>query len=119
MGFVCLLRIELFFPESGSLKGKRKELQSLKAQLRRRFGAAVAETDHHDLWQRATLAAAVVGRDAGAASEGAAAVERFVRGRFPDGVHVERALASSEELIGARGLERSLTGVPGAPETRG
>ena len=50
--FVCLIRIHLHFPENGSLKGKRKELQSLKAQLQRRFGASVAETDHHDLWQR-------------------------------------------------------------------
>ena len=63
--FVCLLRIHLHFPENGSLKGKRKELNSLKAQLQRRFGAAVSETDHHDLWQRATLSAALVGRDPG------------------------------------------------------
>ena len=100
MGFVCVLTIELHFPESGSLKGKRKDLQSVKAQLARRFGAAVAETDHHDLWQRATLTAAIVGRDAGAASEAAASVERFVRARFPDGVHIERGLVSSDELIG-------------------
>ena len=53
MSFVCVLEIQLHFPDNGSLKGKRKELSSLKAQLQRRFGAAVAETDHHDLWQRA------------------------------------------------------------------
>ena len=44
MSFVCLLEIQLHFPDNGSLKGKRKELSSLKAQLQRRFGAAVAET---------------------------------------------------------------------------
>ena len=37
----------------------------MKAQLQRRFGAAVAETDHHDLWQRSELSAALVGREAG------------------------------------------------------
>ena len=58
MSFVCLLEIHLHFPDNGSLKGKRKELSSLKAQLQRRFGAAVAETDHHDLWQRSELTAA-------------------------------------------------------------
>lgn len=100
MAFVCLLRIELHFPENGSLKGKRKEIQSVKAQLQRRFGAAVAETDHHDLWQRATLSVAVVAREAGGAAESAAAVERFVRGQFPDGVHVERGLVSADELLG-------------------
>ena|SRR5688500_18900101 len=107
MGFVCVLTIELHFPDSGSLKGKRKDLQSVKAQLARRFGAAVAETAHHDLWQRATLTAAVVGRDVGAASDAAASVERFVRGRFPDGVHIERRLVSSDELIGELGGPRA------------
>ena len=80
MSFVCLLEIELHFPPNGSLKGKRKELSSLKAQLQRRFGAAVAETDHHDLWQRATLTAALVGREAGPLRDAAASLERFVLG---------------------------------------
>ena len=63
MSFVCILEIHLHFPENGSLKGKRKELLSLKAQLQRRFGASVAETEHQDLWQRSTLSVALVGRD--------------------------------------------------------
>ena len=61
MSFVCLVEIHLHFPENGSLKGKRKELVSLKSQLQRRFGASVSETAHHDRWQRATLTAALVG----------------------------------------------------------
>jgi uncharacterized protein len=99
MSFVCLLEIHLHFPENGSLKGKRKELQSLKAQLQRRFGAAVSETDHHDLWQRATLSAALVGREAGTVAEAAARLERYVESQFPDGVRLERALLSAEELL--------------------
>src|SRR6516165_10602431 len=54
-GYVGILMVELHFPESGSLKGKRKYLKSAKAQLHERFGASVAEVDHHDLWQRARL----------------------------------------------------------------
>ena len=50
-GYVGILSAELHFPDNRSLKGKRKELLSLKAQLQRRFGASVAEVDHHDLWQ--------------------------------------------------------------------
>ena len=99
MSFVCLLEIHLHFPEAGSLKGKRKELVSLKAQLQRRFGAAVAETEHHDLWQRATVSAALVGRSAAGVSDAAAKLERYVEARFPAGVRVERALVSGEELI--------------------
>ena len=100
MSFVCLLEIHLHFPSNGSLKGKRKELLSLKAQLQRRFGAAVSETGHHDLWQRSTLSAALVGRDAATVADAAAKLERYVLSCFPDGVRVERALISGEELLG-------------------
>jgi uncharacterized protein len=59
-GYVGILSFELHFPENHSLKGKRKELLSVKAQLQRRFGAAVAEVDHHEVWQRAGLTLACV-----------------------------------------------------------
>ena len=61
-GYVGIMTFELHFPESHSLKGKRKELLSVKAQLQRRFGASVAEVDHHDVWQRARLTLACVAR---------------------------------------------------------
>jgi len=61
-GYVGILSAELHFPDNHSLKGKRKELLSAKAQLQRRFGASVAEVDHHDVWQRARLTVACVAR---------------------------------------------------------
>jgi uncharacterized protein len=61
-GYVGILSAELYFPENHSLKGKRKDLLSVKAQLQRRFGASVAEVDHHDVWQRARLTLACVAR---------------------------------------------------------
>ena len=60
--YVALLLIDLHFPDAGSLKAKRKELAPVKAQLHTRLGAAVAEVDHQDLWQRSTLAATLVQR---------------------------------------------------------
>lgn len=98
MAFVALLEIELHFPEGSDLKGKRKELQSVKAGLQRRFGASVAETDHHDLWQRSSLAAALVGRDASGLADRGDAVERWLAGRYPDGVAVRRTIVSADEL---------------------
>jgi uncharacterized protein len=77
-GFVAILTVELHFPEAGSLKGKRHYLRSAKDNLRNRFGAAVAEVDHHDLWQRATLTVACVGRTAGDAEELADGAERWL-----------------------------------------
>ena len=99
MAFLCLLELDLHLPENADLKGKRKELQSLKAQLHRRFGAAVAETDHHDLWQRATLTAALVGREAGPLRDLGASVERYVDAMFPDLVTVEFHLVSAADLL--------------------
>jgi uncharacterized protein YlxP (DUF503 family) len=100
VAFVCLVEIELHFPDNGSLKGKRKEISSLKAQLQHRFGAAVSETDHHDLWQRATVTAALVGRTASVVDDAGVKLGRFVESRFPQGVRIERALLSSEEILG-------------------
>ena len=96
--FLIALTIHLHFPDNGSLKGKRKELLSVRAGLSRRFGASVAEVADHDLWQRATLAAAVVSRTAGEGERAADGVERWLYGRFPEGVRVERRLVSFEDL---------------------
>jgi uncharacterized protein YlxP (DUF503 family) len=97
--YVAVLEVDLHFPETASLKGKRRELSSLKVQLQRRFGASVAETDHHDLWQRAALTVALVGRDAGLLRDRSAEVERYVWGMFPDGASVECHLISTEDLL--------------------
>ena len=97
-GFVAVLVVELHFPEAGSLKAKRKELSSIKAQLRTRLGVAVSETDHQDLWQRATLTCALTGGSASTLTAAVDNVERWLHGRCPDGVHVDRILASAEDL---------------------
>jgi uncharacterized protein len=97
-GFVAVLVIHLHFPEAGSLKSKRKELSSIKSQLHQRLGVAVSETDHADLWQRATLTAALTGGSLATLSAAVAKVERWLDARCPDGVRVERVLASVEDL---------------------
>ena len=98
MAYVAVLELDLHFPETASLKGKRRELSSLKVQLQRRFGAAVAETDHHELWQRAGLTVTLVGRDVGLLHDRSAEVERYVWGMFPDGARVECHVISTEDL---------------------
>ena len=80
-GYVAILSAELHFPEAGSLKGKRKHVLSAKAQLQNRFGASVAEVDHHDLWQRCSLTAAFAAREAREAEELAARAEAWLAGQ--------------------------------------
>lgn len=99
MSFVCLIEIHLHFPDNHSLKGKRKEVSSLKAHLQQRFHAAVSETDHHDLWQRATLSAALVGGEAGVLSEAATKLERYVWSQYPETSSCERGMLSGDEVL--------------------
>jgi uncharacterized protein YlxP (DUF503 family) len=80
-GYIGILSVELHFPENHSLKGKRKDLLSTKAQLQRRFGASVAEVAHHDVWQRAGLALACVARDYGEVERLLDDAERYLDGQ--------------------------------------
>ena len=66
---VALGMVELHLPDVGSLKGKRHVLKGLKERVRARFAVSVAEVDHQDSWQRATLAVAYVSADARHANE--------------------------------------------------
>ena len=52
---VGLLTLEIYIPDSHSLKDKRQVLRSLKDRLRGRYNIAVAELDYHDNWQRAQV----------------------------------------------------------------
>jgi uncharacterized protein len=93
---VCLLEARLHINDSGSLKSKRKVISSIKAQVRQRFGASVAEIDGHDKWQRATLLCALVGGSEVRARAGE--LERFIEARCPDGCSFERDLLSLTDI---------------------
>jgi uncharacterized protein YlxP (DUF503 family) len=97
-GFVAVLVIDLHFPEAGSLKSKRKELASIKAQMRTRLGAAVSEVAYQDLWQRARLTAALTGGSVAALEGAADNLERWLFARWPEQVSVQRVLTSVEDL---------------------
>jgi hypothetical protein len=52
---VGVLTLEIEFPYAHSLKEKRAVLQKIRDRLRSRFNVAVAEVNHQDVWQHATL----------------------------------------------------------------
>ena len=96
--FIALVELGLHYNDSGSLKGKRKEVSSLKALLRQRFGASVAETGGHDTWQRTTLLCALVGdREIEHQAE---ALARFAESRHPEGCSVKIDLRSLGDVLG-------------------
>jgi uncharacterized protein YlxP (DUF503 family) len=96
-GYVGILSVELHFPEAGSLKGKRKYVKSAKAQLQQRFGASVAEVDHHELWQRSRLTLSCVARDHHEVQQLLDGAERYLGAQDFELGLVEREIVSLDD----------------------
>ena len=75
---VALQRFDLRIRESHSLKQKRHVVKALTAAIRQRFNVGVAEVDHQELWQRATVAVAAVGAQEFHVRKVVGEIERFV-----------------------------------------
>jgi uncharacterized protein YlxP (DUF503 family) len=98
-GFVGILTVELHFPASGSLKAKRRYVKSAKANLQQRFGATVAEVDHHDLWQRARLTVACAARRHGELDLLLDAAERWLGAQEWELVRAQRAIVDPDDPV--------------------
>ena len=96
-GYVGILSVELHFHESGSLKGKRRFVKSAKVQLQQRFGASVAEVDHHNLWQRSRLTVALVARGHRELQDLLDGAERYLAGQEFELVRAEREVITLDE----------------------
>ena len=95
-GFVGILSCELHFPASRSLKEKRHYLRSAKQRLQN-MGAAVAEVDHHDVWQRSRLTLSVVAREYREAERLLDEAERFLGGQEWELALVERQVVDPDD----------------------
>jgi hypothetical protein len=60
---VGICQVELFIPESGSLKSKRFVLKSLKTRIRNKFNVSIAEVSDNEKWQRTTLGMSMVANE--------------------------------------------------------
>jgi uncharacterized protein YlxP (DUF503 family) len=72
------LIVRLRIPENHSLKGKRKVLKSITAQVSNKFNVSVAEVEDHDLWQMATLGICCVSNDSRHANETLSRVMNYI-----------------------------------------
>jgi uncharacterized protein YlxP (DUF503 family) len=75
---VLTLEVELRFPHSLSLKAKRAILRPIVEGARNRFAVAIAEVDHQDSWQRATLGVAAVSGESSHVVDIVDKVDRFI-----------------------------------------
>ena len=62
-------RITLQLPENGSLKGKRRVINSLMARVRNKFNVSIAEVDFNDSWHTAGLGLTAVSNSSRHADE--------------------------------------------------
>ncbi|MFV0523867.1 MAG: DUF503 domain-containing protein [Acidimicrobiales bacterium] len=76
--YVLVLRVELHLPTSQSLKAKRSLVTPIVRHLDRMTGVGVAEVDHQDLWQRATLGVTVVGSAPAVVERTADDIDRYL-----------------------------------------
>ena len=72
-------------------------LRSAKQQLQNRFGASVAEVDHHDVWQRSRITVACVAREAREAQRLLDDAERWLAGQDWELALAERKLVSLDD----------------------
>ena len=96
--YVCVIEIAIDLRDAQDLKEKRKVVSSLKAQVRQRFVASVAEIDAHDDRRRAVLLCSLVG--GAEVRERADELERFVEARCPDRCTFRRDLLTLDDIRG-------------------
>lgn len=82
--FVSLCTIEFHLPGVGSLKTKRSIIKSMLARLRNTFNVSVAEVDHHDVWQSATIAFSAVSNSRTQTEKITRTVLDWIETNYPD-----------------------------------
>jgi uncharacterized protein YlxP (DUF503 family) len=100
---VGIARVTLFLPACHSLKEKRMVLRRVKAKLRDKLNAAVAEVGDNDLWQRAALGVTVVGNERTFTESALDEAIRFIAGELrgaAEVTNVERELQTFNDVVG-------------------
>lgn len=100
---VGICRLELSLPDNGSLKGKRSVVRRIVDRTANRFNVAIAEVDHLDGLQRATLGFSVVSNETSHANSMIDSIVGFVEdlggalivGRDMEMVHFGREMHAS------------------------
>jgi len=60
---IGICKIDLYLPNSHSLKDKRNLLKSIKLRIRNYYNVSVSEINNSDLWKNTTLGIACIGND--------------------------------------------------------
>ncbi|HEV2756698.1 MAG TPA: DUF503 domain-containing protein [Actinomycetota bacterium] len=94
--FIGVARLELFIPDSASLKDKRHVLRSITDGVRRKFNVSIAEVEYQDLWQRAALGIACTSESIGQCRKILQEVEKTVGRAALEGAEI---VARETEIV--------------------
>ncbi len=81
---IGLLLITIHLPGCHSLKEKRSRLKPLLNRLHREFNISVAEMDHQDVWQSASIGCALVSNDRAHTQQALERIPRWIEHNWPD-----------------------------------
>lgn len=77
-----VLVVDIYIPESNSLKDKRSVLKRLKDRIRNKFNVSVAEVDDHDIWRRAKIGIAHISSNGRFSGQELQKVAKFLEDDF-------------------------------------
>ncbi|HAV10788.1 MAG TPA: DUF503 domain-containing protein [Dehalococcoidia bacterium] len=87
---VC--KIRLHFPESQSLKEKRRIIKPIITRLRNMYNVSIAEVDDQDLWQIATIGVSCVSNNDHHIDEMLTSVLTFITDSYPNVEIIEQEI---------------------------
>ena len=83
MAILGLLQLEIFIPESQSLKDKRSVIKSLKETVRKKFNVSIAETGDQDKWGKSQISISKVSNQSSVIRKEFQNIQKDIERRYP------------------------------------
>ena len=78
-----LLQLDIFLPESRSLKDKRSVIKSLRETVRKKFNVSIAETGEQDKWGKSELSISKVSNQSSVIRKEFQNIQKDIERRYP------------------------------------
>lgn len=83
MAILGLLQLDIFLPESQSLKDKRSVIKSLRETVRKRFNVSIAETGEQDKWGKSQISISKVSNQSAVIRKEFQNIQKDIERRYP------------------------------------
>ena len=78
-----LLQLDIFLPESHSLKDKRSVIKSLRETVRKKFNVSIAETGEQDKWGKSQISISKVSNQSAVIRKEFQNIQKDIERRYP------------------------------------